>query len=52
MTATTGFLSPEDLRRMTGRIRANGQEEWLKAEGIPHKRRGPDMLVMWVHVQR
>ncbi len=47
----TGFLSPEDLRRMTGRARANGQEEWLKSEGIPHRRQGSDMLVMWVHVE-
>ncbi len=46
-----GFLNPEDLRRLTGRARANGQEEWLKAEGIPHKRQGSDMLVMWAHVQ-
>lgn len=51
MTNLSGFLSPEDLRRMTGRVRANGQEEWLKVEGIPHKRQGSDMLVMWVHVQ-
>jgi hypothetical protein len=49
--STTGFLSPDDLRRLTGRARAAGQEEWLKSEGLPHKRRGSDVLVMWVHVQ-
>lgn len=51
MIILTGFLSPEDLRRLTGRARANGQEDWLRTEGLPHMRRGSDVLVMCVPVQ-
>lgn len=50
MTAV-GFLDPDDLRRLTHAARANAQEAWLKAEGIPYKRPGRDVLVLWAHVQ-
>ena len=50
MTAA-GFLNPDDLRRLTHAARANAQEAWLKAEGIPYKRPGRDVLVLWTHVQ-
>lgn len=46
-----GFLHKDDLRRLTGAARANAQEEFLKAQGIPYKRHGTEVLVLWVHVQ-
>jgi hypothetical protein len=45
-----GFLDSDDLRRLTGAARAAGQEAWLKAEGIPHKRQGARVTVAWLHV--
>lgn len=47
----SGFLSREDVRLLTGAVHASRQEAWLKAEGIPAKRRDSDLIVMWVHVQ-
>lgn len=40
MTTATGFLKAEDLRHLTNAARADGQEAWLQARGIPHKREG------------
>lgn len=48
---TGGFLDSDDLHRLTGAARANGQEAWLKAEGVPHRREGRNLIVLWVHVQ-
>ncbi|MBT9467117.1 DUF4224 domain-containing protein [Hydrogenophaga sp.] len=45
-----GFLDKDDLHRLTGAARANAQEAWLKAEGIPCKRQGTGVLVLWTHV--
>lgn len=50
MTAQ-GFLDKPALRQLTGAARANTQEEFLKAESIPYKRRGSEVLVLWIHVQ-
>ncbi len=47
-----GFLADEDVRRLTGFARASGQESWLKTAGIPFKRRGPVVLVLWTHVEQ
>jgi hypothetical protein len=47
-----GFLTDEDVRRLTGFTRASGQEAWLKKEGVPFKCRGPVVLVLWTHVER
>lgn len=46
-----GFLDKPALRQLTGAARANAQEEFLKAKGIPYKRDGREILVLWVHVQ-
>lgn len=48
---SSGFLDDGALRRLTGRARANDQEQWLKAEGLPYKRQGKHLLVMWTHIQ-
>lgn len=45
-----GFLDRDDLRRLTGAARANAQAAWLKAEGIPFKREGSRVIVVWLHV--
>lgn len=49
--STGGFLNKEDVRRLAlGRARADAQEAWLKQEGIPFKRQGKEILVLWTHV--
>lgn len=47
----TGFLSREDVRRLTGAARASGQEAWLRSQSIPCKRRDSEVLVLWTHVE-
>lgn len=49
--STAGFLSREALRQLTDCARQAGQEEWLRAEGIPFKlsRKG-ELVVCWKHV--
>lgn len=48
---TGGFLDADDLRHLTHAARANGQEAWLKARGVPFKREGTKLIVLWTHVQ-
>ena len=49
--STAGFLDKDDLRKMTHAAYLSSQEEWLKAEGIPYKRTGRNLLVLWAHVR-
>lgn len=45
------FLSPDEVRAITGRRRLDDQERVLKADGIPYKRRGRQMIVSRFHTR-
>lgn len=45
-----GFLSDEDVQRLTGAARPRRQLDWLEGEGIPCKRQGSRVVVCWAHV--
>lgn len=52
MPKCEGFLAEEDIRRLTGVARASEQVKWLHLAGIPFKRRGAVVLVLWTHVEQ
>lgn len=41
----------EELRQLTGKVRAAEQQAWLKERKIPHRREGRRVLVSRVHVR-
>jgi hypothetical protein len=45
------FMTPDELRDLTGRRGLALQVRFLQAEGIPHKERGSRLLVSRVHVR-
>jgi hypothetical protein len=45
------YLEAPELRQLTGRARAKGQADWLRAEGIPHQVRGRRVIVCRVHTR-
>lgn len=49
--ATTGLLTPADLRAYTGKAHREAQAKVLEADGIPYKRRGRCLVVLWTHVR-
>lgn len=47
----SSFLTPDDLRAYTGKARRDDQARVLEAEGVPFKRRGRELVVLWEHVR-
>lgn len=45
------FLSPDELRALTGFKPAGKQDAWLQEHGIPHRRDGSRMIVSRQHVR-
>lgn len=45
------FLTPEELRNLTGHARAGAQDGWLAERGIPRQRDGARVIVSRVHVR-
>jgi hypothetical protein len=45
------FMTPDELRDLTGKRGQALQVQFLKAEGIPHKERRGRLLVSRVHVR-
>jgi hypothetical protein len=45
------FLSAADLRDLTGYSRSAEQEEWLKGQGIPHRRDGRRIILARFHAR-
>ncbi len=46
-----GILTKDDIRAYTGRARLEDQERVLSDDGVPFKRRGRDLVVLWTHVR-
>lgn len=45
------FLSPVEVRELTGSARAGKQMAWLKNQGVPHRADGSRIIISREHVR-
>jgi hypothetical protein len=46
------FRDKRELRQLTGRAQVNAQTDWLRANGLPHRRDGSRLVVSRYHVRQ